>query len=70
MADNPAPDPVQDAENLARWLFWRAQATLGGPTSITWGSLDERLRDGHRIVAEDVVSGDWRKQLDKALAHG
>lgn len=70
MADKSAPDPVQDAEDLARWLFWRAQRALGGNPQITWAMLDERMRDGHRAVAEEIVSGEWRTQLAKALADG
>ena len=61
---------MQDAEDLARWLFWRAQRVLGGPPGITWAHLDERMRDGHRTVAEEIVSGDWRRHLAKALADG
>lgn len=76
MADGPAPDrdPVQDAEDLARWMFWRAQRfwlrALPYAPPISWAMVDEHIRDSHRVIAEEITSGQWRAELAKVRADG
>ena len=83
MADQPHASPadleaLEDAEALARWIYWRTCCVgPGGRACRTlaalapmWCQLPLTAQDAYRTLADEIMAGAWRADAVKVKAHG